>query len=73
MGKEDVSATWVHEKSLSLEVIAEYEKGASMAVTIEKSCIGGQTSVTAAVDVGEDEPQRKKPKTERWITPTSPG
>ena len=21
----------------------------------------------------EDEPQRKKPKTERWITPTSPG
>ena len=75
MGKEAVSATWVHEKSLSLEVIAEYEKGVSMAVTTEESCLGGQISVTAAVDVhvGEDEPQRKKPKTERWITPSSLG
>ena len=35
-----MSATWVHEKSLSMDVIAEYEKGVSMVV---ESSLGGQT------------------------------
>ena len=68
-----MSATWVHEKSLSLDVIAEYEKGLSTVVNVHKVSQGGQTSITASVDVGANEPPRKKSKTDRWITPSSSG
>lgn len=73
MGKEDVSATWVHERSLSLDVISEYEKGIATEINVQESSRGGQTSVTAVVDRKEDTPPSKKSKTERWITPSSSG
>lgn len=72
VGEEAVSATWVHEKSLSMDVIDEYEKGVSMVVKIQESSLGGQTSLTA-VDVNDDRPQRKMSRTERWIAPSSLG
>ena len=60
-------------KSLSSDVIAEYEKGISTVVNVQEVSQGGQTSITASVDASADKPPRKKSKTERWITPASSG
>ena len=59
--KEAVSATWVHEKSLSSDVITEYEKGLSIVVNVHEVAQGGQTSITTSVDVG---PPRKRSRIE---------
>ena len=68
-----MSATWVHEKSLSSDVISEYDKGLSTVVNIHEISQGGQKSITASVDVDANELPRKKSRTERWITPSSSG
>ena len=47
-----------------MDIIAEYEKGLSTVVNVHKVSQGGQTSITAFVVVGANEPPRKKSKTD---------
>ena len=67
-----MSATWVHEKSLSSDVISEYDKGLSTVVNIHE-IFQGQKSITATVDVDANELPQKRSRTERWIIPNSSG
>ena len=75
VGKEDVSASWVHEKSLPTAVIREFEEGVEMEVSVEKTSRCSQVSFTASVEAKDAtlDGQTKTPKLSRWISPSNSG
>ena len=76
VGKDDVvSASWVHQASLSTEVIELYEKGVEVAVRVHKYCQGRQVNGTANVEheKAEAAPSAKRPRIDRWIAPSTSG
>jgi len=75
VGKEDVCASWVHQRCLSADVIDEYERGVEVGVCVQKQYQGGQATFTASVESKEVDASSaaKKPKTDRWIAPSTSG
>ena len=68
VGKEDVSASWVQESSLSPTVIEEFDRQIETEVCIEKSSTSGQLSYTATIKEKDLTGMPKRAKTDRWIS-----
>ena len=76
MGKETVSASWVHERSLTPTIIQEFEEGVKVQVNIEKNPHCSQLTFTASVSAIDDTPEQlseKRRKVDRWNTPDNSG
>ena len=78
MGKETVSASWVHERSLPSQIIKEFEDGVKVQVNIENNSHCSQSTFTASVSAVEGTPHAELPptkrkKVDRWIAPGNSG